>query len=197
MSLTTEQKALRLGKFTASTIEKLCKPKGFGDAGLDYIYEKAAETLTGECIDLFVNKSMQWGIDNEPNAIAHFEAVKSVKVKPSDTIVLGELVGTPDGIIEGFGGIEIKCPDSKTHVKYLAMDSGDDLKSVNATYYWQIQAYMLLTGAEKWYFVTYDPRVRVDNKVMGIFTINRNKEDIDLLISRVKLASEILNNLLK
>jgi hypothetical protein len=194
MSLTTEQMKFRLGKFTASNIEAICKPKGLGETGLSYIESKAAEILTGECETSSQNAAMQWGIDNEPNALAHFESVKKVKLKKSESIIKNMIVGTPDALGKNYG-VEIKCPESKKHVRYLSMENGNSLKTINPVYWWQIQCYMFLTGFNFWYFVSYDPRIRVPEKVMGIFKIERNQEDINLLIERVNLATEILQKI--
>jgi hypothetical protein len=208
MSLTDENKKARLGKFTASSIEAICKPKGLGQTGASYVFEKIAEILTGQQKEIPTTKAMQWGVDIEAVAVAHLSQVlKMPLTKNEDTLTHDSLLlcGTPDIIINdvditGFQlncGVELKCPNSDTHLTYGIMASGDDLKKEEPKYYWQIVAYMLLTGFDSWIFVSYDPRVIEPKKRMYIFTIKRNEEDILFLTERIKAAEVLLNDNLK
>lgn len=190
--LTENQKAIRLGRFTASTIEKLMKPKGIGEGGMTYIYEKAGELMTGKIKEIPVSYSMQWGIDNEPLALQHLEAVLNTNFPESDSVVKGIICGTPDRI-----GVEIKCPNTDTHLYYGSMLSGNDLKSCKPEYYWQIQTYMYLFDRKNWLFVSYDPRVLIPKKQMFVFTVDRNDADILLLNQRVLQAGEILKSIME
>jgi hypothetical protein len=205
MSLTPEQIQIRLGKFNASTVEALMKPKGLGKGGLTYINEKIAERETGLTKEIPVSKAMQWGIDHEDEAIQRIAASLKLDLVKNELSIKDDeynLSGTPDVIINVTDesglllntGIEIKCPNTDTHIEYAGMSKGLELKEVEPKYYWQIVSYMLLTGYDSWFFATYDPRMLTARKQLYIFTINRNEADIELLKSRLTEANSILND---
>jgi hypothetical protein len=58
-------------------------------------------------------------------------------------------------------------------------------------------AYMYILNYDKWYFVSFDPRVKENKRKMFIFTIHRNNDDIMLLIKRLLQANEIKLNILE
>jgi hypothetical protein len=60
---------------------------------------------------------------------------------------------SPDGLIVGGDcGLEIKCPQPDTHVKYLLAGGLPD------DYRLQVQGSMFVTGYERWTFLSYCPR---------------------------------------
>lgn len=191
--LTVAQKKLRLGYFNSSSVEALLKPKGFGDTGMSYIFKKAAERDTGELQDeIFTTPQMQWGIDHEAEAISELNKILGQSFIKNDEILLKEslnLSGTPDII----NGVEIKCPTSAKHLQYRQMHDGEDLKKVVPVYYWQCVAYMVLTNAREWMFVSYDPRNKGKELFMLNFTVEQS--EIDFFINRLKMAKNILNEI--
>jgi hypothetical protein len=204
MSLTAEQIQIRLGKFNASTVDALMKPKGLGVGGHTYIREKIAERETGLIKEMPVSKSMQWGIDYEEEAVSRIAAALKLNLLKNETSLKNadyNLTGTPDviiNVVDGNGihldtGIEIKCPNTDTHIEFGLMSSGVELKNVEPKYYWQILSYMFLTGYDSWIFASYDPRMLTPRKQLYVFTINRNETDIELLKCRLTEAKEILN----
>jgi hypothetical protein len=199
-TLTQEQRAIRTGRFCASENYKLMGAKGLGKTGETYIYEKAAEMLTGQPIkEPFTAASTQWGIDLELEAQMYFEGATKLKIKASGTILLLEfnLAGTPDGLIEGQDcGFEIKCPyNSGNHLKNLLMSTPEDLEDLRPEYYWQIVSYMWLTGFSQWKFCSYDPRFK-EEKRMFILNVPLNSEHLNLLKSRVAIAKEMFDSII-
>lgn len=195
-NLSNEQIQARLGKFTASNIEKICKPKGFGETGKTYVREKLAELMTGQTKEIPVSKAMQWGIDNEQFAIEYFNSAMGLRAIKNDLVFTDKthnLSGTPDAILPNRIGIEIKCPNTDTHIEFGLMDSGADLLKIAPEYYYQIQTYIHLTEFDKFYFVSYDPRVLETKRKMFIFTVERDEQAIELIKSRCLDALEILN----
>lgn len=202
--LTDAQKQIRLGKFNASTVEALMKPKGIGKGGLTYILEKLSEQKTGLIKEIPVTKSMQWGIDNEDSAIERLSNVLNIPMQKNEISLKDttyNLTGTPDVLISTIDektgltintGAEIKCPNSETHIEYATMTNGSDLREIEPKYYWQIVSYMLLTNYDSWFFITYDPRIIEEKQQMYVFIINRNESDVDLLKSRLIEANNIL-----
>ena len=190
----------RWGKFTASEFHKLVAyqdkdelPKG----GQTYARQKAVELLTECKPDNYVSPAMQWGIDHEHEALDAFIAQTGLAVEAckdgQQFVTLGDSVGgTPDGVIPSIlSGVEIKCPQSATHLDYLDhVTDASSLKLVAPEYYWQCQGLMMLTGAETWFFVSYDPRFLDDSLRLHIATIERDEDDIDRLKRRLDLAIE-------
>jgi len=128
---TNEWHEARMGRFTASSISKLMCSVDEKKAGTlsyfknktakDYILEKIAETMTGEEAESFTTKEMQWGIDCEPFAKAHFQEATGKKITDVAIVVADfscDVSCSPDGLIEAEkSGIEIKCPfNSRNHV---------------------------------------------------------------------------------
>lgn len=198
-TLSKEQREQRIGKFTGSEIHKLMAVKGFGKTGETYIFEKAAEFLTGQPIKPeFTAASTQWGVDHEEEARLYFEAATGCKVQAGETLDNGFIAGTPDGLgINADWGFEIKCPfNSGNHLKNLSMASPADLLDLRPEYYWQCIAYMWLTGLTKWKFCSYDPRFK-EEKRMLILNLELNPVHLKLMQERITEANLIFNSILE
>lgn len=186
----------RWGKFTASEVHKLMAypnkdelPKG----AITYIMKVVAEALTEFRIDTFISSAMEWGILHEPEAVDAFQAATGLEVSKckdaQEFIDRGHVGGTPDGLIlSEFSGVEIKCPNSDTHINYLKIKTGADLKAEATNYYWQIQCLMMLTKSSHWYFVSYDPRFTSDKNRLHIAKIAADPGDTGALRRRLALA---------
>lgn len=147
--------AARAGKFTASDFGDLMPSsrQGMGDwnkAQMNIIYRVAAERMTG------MVKEQSWkapqvehGKDTEAEARIAYELETGSPVMEVGFVELNEWIGcSPDGLIDDehqarFGGLEIKCPNSDTHLRYL--NNPDDLL---ADYKYQCIGGMLCTGRE-------------------------------------------------
>ncbi len=94
---------------------------------------------------------MERGIELEPYARVDYETINGCKVKQVGFIEYSEYIGcSPDGLIGIPGGLEIKSPRPKTHVKYIK----GKLSKANI---YQIQGSMWITGRDWWDFVSYCP----------------------------------------
>lgn len=194
--MTEEQKNLRIGKFTGSEIYKLMGAKGLGKTGETYVFEKAAEYLTGVPIKPeFTAASTQWGIDHEPEAIIYFEKATGLKITPGTTLENDLIAGTPDGTCDSFG-FEIKCPfNSGNHLKNLTITDAAGLLDLRPEYYWQIVSYIWLTGLKNWKFCSYDPRFK-EEKRMFILNIELIPEHLELLKNRLIEAKLLFDSLI-
>jgi putative phage-type endonuclease len=150
--------AERCGKVTASRVSDVLAVKRDGKptaARNRYLAEIVAEQLTGDTGEHFVNRAMQWGIEQEPFARSAYEAKMGVLVDevgfiPHPTI---ELAGaSPDGLVGTDGLVEIKCPTRETHVETLIRGTADP------QYIPQMQWQMACTGRTWCDFVSFDPR---------------------------------------
>jgi hypothetical protein len=182
----------RIGKFTSSESEPLLAPKGIGKGGMTYISRKVAEMLRGEVVKPIVsNYAIEWGNQNEPIAAVRYFANNSGvyygKENPKFFPYGDHAGGSPDGLSGDDGIIEIKCPDSDTHVKYMLFDGSDD----EHEHYVQIQMNLLVTDRQWCDFISFDPRIIREELQLHIQRINRDEKFIELIKSRLKEATEI------
>jgi hypothetical protein len=192
--LTDEQIEMRRGKICASSIHNLCKPKGLGKTGESYIWQVIAEIETGETHEVYENTAMQWGNEHEAEAAQYFQHATRKEVKQGESIISGIVCVTPDYYIVGEEtGIEIKCPyNSANHAQRIRWEGWEDLKVNYPECYWQIAAGMLVTGFEKWKFLSYDPRFKSPEKRMVSINVPRVEKDITLLENRISEAVNIM-----
>jgi len=151
-------KKIRLGKVTASRVADVIAKtaKGWGASRANYMAELIVERLTGTATEGFTNAAMQWGTDKEPDARDAYEYFADVSVEqvgfvPHPTIAMSG--ASPDGLIAADGMLEIKCPNSATHIETLL--SG----SVPGKYVTQIQWQLACAGRAYCDFVSFDPRL--------------------------------------
>lgn len=178
-------KQLRLGHVTASNIaEVMSKGKGDAEAIGRYKYKVrlVAERLTGTYAESFTSSAMEWGVEQEQFAAIEYEAAKGVFVEktgfwPSEEIKW--LGVSPDRLVGADGLIEIKCPNTTTHLQYLF----DGV--VPTEYRKQIQCQMWVTGRQWCDFVSYDPRLPKRNQLLIVRT-ERDEE----LIAEMKAEVE-------
>ena len=150
-----EWHAMRLGFITASRFKEVIAG-GQGKSRKAYMYQLAAETLTGEREESFSNQYMEWGTATEPQARSMYEFDSGNTVEEVTFVKLNTVnkIGiSPDGLIAEDGGIEIKCPKTTTQIEtYL---SG----KMPASHKAQVQGSLWVTGREWWDFVSFDPRI--------------------------------------
>lgn len=194
----------RLGKFTGSEIHKLMGVRGLGDTGMTYIYEKVAETLTGEPKIIPTTREMYWGNENEPFAKEYYQLAFNCKIKSIDFYTCDKFkndIGcSPDGEEENSKyGIEIKCPfNSSNHIKYMTINDWKDLKEVakKQGYYWQILLNIYCSGLKYWKFISFDPRFSGKLR-MYVVDIYPDKKEIEFMEKRIIEAINIKNDILK
>ena len=168
----------KIGKVSASRCADLmAKTKsGYSTSRKNYMMELIIARLTGEYPESYTSAAMQWGIDTEAEARLQYEGATLNIVKQVGFIELNENIGcSPDGLIGDEGGLEIKCPNSATHIETLL--SGN----IDRKYILQMQFSMWVTG-RKWFdFVSYDPRWPIDLRLF----IKRVERD-EVMISEIK-----------
>jgi len=174
----------RIGMVTASRVADITtklKNGKYSAARDKYLMDVVIERLTGRASDNYVSPEMEWGIDTEPLARAAYELDQDTDI---------ELVGfamhptiewfgaSPDGLVGNTGLVEIKCPNTSTHLAYLL--EGD----IPLEYMPQMLAQMACSERQWCDFVSYDPRLP---KKLQYFRrrFNRNDEHIRLLEAEV------------
>ena len=150
--------AARLGKVTASRIaDVVARTKsGWGASRANYMSALVCERLTGVKEDTYVNAAMQWGTDHEPEARAAYEfltgnAVELVGFVDHPKIPMSG--ASPDGHIGEDGSLEIKCPQTASHLEFLLE------QSIPQKYMLQMQWQLACSGRQWADFVSYDPRM--------------------------------------
>ena len=169
--------AARVGKITASrVVDVMARTKtGWGASRANYAAELIAERLTGNAAASFTNDAMRWGTDQEPYAREAYARKFGVDVYEIGFVDHPEVAmsgASPDGLIGTDGLVEIKAPNTATHLDTLL--SG----SVPGKYQTQMQWQMACTGREWCDFASFDPRLPEN---MRLF-VQRVPRDVGLIL---------------
>jgi putative phage-type endonuclease len=175
--------AARCGRVTASRVaDVVAKTKtGWGASRANYAAELIAERLTGVTAPGFSNSAMLWGTDQEPVARAAYEARTGVTVDLVGFVDHPEIAmsgASPDGLIGDDGLLEIKCPNTATHLDTLLSET------VPGKYVTQMQWQLACTGRAYCDFASFDPRLPPN---MALF-VRRIERDVSLIL---ELESEV------
>ena len=156
---TDEWLAERCGKVTASRISDLMatvKSGGYGASRANYMAELVAERLSGTPSDHFTNDAMRWGTEREPEARAVYEFMTNVSVETCGFIhhpTIPDTGASPDGLVGDHGLVEIKAPNTATHIDTLLSERVPD------KYVKQMQWQMVCAQRGWCDFVSFDPRL--------------------------------------
>lgn len=173
---TDEWFAQRLGKVTASRIaDMMARTKtGWGASRANYAAQLVCERLTGVPADSYQNDAMRFGTENEPLARAAYEFRTDNSVELCGFIDHPRIAmsgASPDGLIGTAGLLEIKVPNSATHIDTLLN------ASVPSRYQLQVQWQLACTGREWCDYVSFDPRLPEEMRLWRA-TVYRDKETI-------------------
>jgi hypothetical protein len=189
----------RWAHFTASNAHKLMtngKVVGELSAGAKtYIKDVAIQRLCLPQTDEgYTSPAMSRGLEQEVPALDAFMERTGLVCTDyglnQKFLELGpDFGGSPDCLIPSENsGVEVKAPNSATHVDYMGIYDAESLKSIAPDYYWQVQSLCLITGAPHWHFVSWDDRFKNPAHRLHIALIEANSEDIAKLISRLEMA---------
>jgi hypothetical protein len=201
---TEEWDRIRIGRFTASENWRLIvqpkeKSRKISVETENYVMEKVAEVMTGQCKQQGYAFPLVYGKEQEPIAREHFVSKTGFEVQTVGFFPYTEHAGgSPDGIVNDTAILEIKCPyDSKVMLEYLMLTDQYDLKRDFREYYWQCVNNMVFTGKEFAYFVAFDPRMTKEENKMKVIEITLKADDSDLVLEKLPLAIEEKLKLLK
>lgn len=163
---------LRLGKITSTRLKKVLSKDN-----LSLVDELIAEEETGlSDDDGFVSEEMQRGIDLEPLAIQEYESITGNTVTRYGFLQSEELpilCQSPDGYVGTEGAVEVKCPKTKTHIKYIRQGK------IPNDYKEQVWCYFMVNPDLQWLdFISYDPRLT--KKPIWVLRVNREDVQDDL-----------------
>lgn len=182
--------AARAGLVTASRMgDVTAKGKGSAESvtRANYRAQIIAERLTGApSEDVFQSAAMQHGKEQEPFARAAYEASRGVLIDQVGLVLHPTIQGSgssPDGLVGSDGGIEIKCPLTKTHIEYIIRGC------VPSSYVDQMLWNMACTGRAWWDFVSFDNRLP-EHLSLFVCRLERNESAISELEAAVLKFNE-------
>ena len=192
--------AARLGKVTASRIsDVVAKTKsGVSASRGNYMAQLIVERMTNKPTESYSNSAMQWGTDTEPLARAAYEMVTDTMVEEVGFVPHPDLEmcgASPDGLVNDDGLIEIKCPNTATHIEFLI--SGD----IDNKYCLQMQWQMACTGRKWCDFVSFDPRmpealqIKITRVYVGIDLVADLESQVKQFLNETQEKVDFLNNL--
>ena len=143
---------MRVGKITGTRLKEVLKKDN-----LPLIDEMIAEIGVGQQESTWVSPAMQRGSDMEEVAKNLYSLTKGIEIENIGFCMSFEndyLGLSPDGFTKDrLGAVEIKCPNTKNHVKYIRMDQ------IPSDYKPQILMYFIVNDKLEWLdFISYDDR---------------------------------------
>lgn len=173
----------RLGRLTGSRAADMLATVKSGEAAArrDYRLQLVCERLTGHVQEEpYVNAAMQRGITCEPMARAAYEALTGELLTQTGVLLHTDVMAgcSLDGHVDDFAGIvEIKCPKSATHLRYLRA------RTVPAEYLPQITHNLWVTGADWCDFMSWDDRFPAELQTVRVRV---HRDDLDLAAYEAK-----------
>jgi putative phage-type endonuclease len=192
--------AARLGKVTASRVaDVIAKTKsGYSTSRDNYMAQLVCERLTGQQGESFTNAAMQWGTETEPLARSAYEAYADLMVEEVAFVQHPkiEMAGaSPDGLVGLFGMLEIKCPNTATHIDTLLT------QTVPTKYITQMQWQMRCCERQWCDFVSFDPRLPQDLQLFvkrvefDASYVAMLEEEVNLFLKELDMKVNKLTNL--
>lgn len=173
---TPEWLQAKLGKIGASSVaDATARTKtGWGASRANLAARLVAERLTGNLTETYSNTAMQWGTEKEPEARTMYEFMHSATVAQVGLVLHPKIdmsCASPDGLVGDDGLIEIKCPQTATHIETLLG------ANVDGKYIKQMQWQMACTGRAWCDFASFDPRLPAEMQIH----VTRVHRDIGLI----------------
>lgn len=148
----------RLGRVTASRVgDVMAKTKtGPSASRKNYMMQLLCERLTGKREEGFTSAAMQRGTELEAIARSAYEVDQGVMVQEVGFIPCPGIPmagASPDGLVGVDGLVEIKVPNTATHVDFIRTGK------IDSGYEWQMLLQMVCTGRKWCDFVSFDDRL--------------------------------------
>ena len=187
---TDDWKKARCGSLGASQIhEALAKTKtGWGASRANVMAQLLVERLTKLPTEGYMNDAMRWGIETEAKARSAYQFMTGNEVVEIGLIYHPRIANThasPDGLVGDNGLVELKCPNTATHLDTLLG------APIAGKYVLQCQWQMACSGRAWVDWVSYDPRMPVSMRFF-MKRISRDNAEIARLEEHV---SEFLGEL--
>jgi predicted phage-related endonuclease len=171
--------AARAGRLTGSRANCILAQGKGGKESVqrrDYRLQLVAERISGYSQEnIFSTIEMQRGVELEPLAFAHYEALTGQVVRKTGFLQHTELMAgcSLDGDINDFSGIvELKCPKMATHLAYR-----EDPSELRAEYMPQVRHNLWITGAAFCDLISFDDRLPTKKQFLRV-RVERGDADI-------------------
>jgi hypothetical protein len=153
-----------------------------------YVNRKIGEILSRSPSPSVKNKTLQWGIDNEPPAFNAYQIKTMHRLKQVSLIYLDDkmqVAASPDALFfHREKGLEIKCPatvaESVRFMRCLKAKRNEEL---------QVQMSMAVLDLTEWDVAKFDPRMVLVDKI-NITTYKRD----DVIIKQLRIGWEAATN---
>lgn len=148
----------RAGSLGASSLaDAIARTKtGWGASRANLMARLVAERITGDPQETYINGAMQRGTEMEPRARAAYafaQGIEVVEIGITPHPVIEHAHASPDGLVGHDGLVEIKCPNTSTHIETLLSGKIPD------RYMIQMQWQMACAGRQWCDFVSFDDRM--------------------------------------
>jgi hypothetical protein len=170
--------AARAGKLTGSRMADALDFRKDGKPGakrLQLMRDLLAERVTGLSVRHYVTPAMMWGTETEPECKAAYEAETGLLIADAgfyDHPRIDLFGATPDGLLDGGGVIECKCPTTPVFMEwYMAGVVPEEHKP-------QMIAEIVCTGRKWCEFVAFDPRIKNPKRRLFIRRFEPTTEEI-------------------
>jgi putative phage-type endonuclease len=180
---TDEWRAARTGVITGTKLKSV-----LGTTSRSLMFELIASQLAPEK-ESIQSEAMERGVELESDAVAVYEMTTGNQTTQVGFVLHEEydwLGVSPDSLVkvdgEYRGAVEVKCPDTKTHIKYIENDK------IPSEYRAQVMQYFLVCDTLEWLdFVSYDPRINVPELQLFIKRITRDELQDELKVAMGKV----------
>ena len=152
-----QARAGSLGASDISDVMRRIKSGAYGASRANLAAKLVAERVTGQPYEGFQSQAMAWGKDTQDaalKAIAFRLDVKPVKVGLVRHPRIAFAHASPDALIGDDIVVEIKCPNTATHLDYLLGD-----KDIDPDYVKQVQWQLACTDRAYAIWASFDPRL--------------------------------------
>jgi len=182
---------LRRGVATASNFSKIVTTKGkISEQLRDYAFQLVSETITDLQDESYKSADMQRGNDLEPDARNAYQQHTLSLVKEVGFMKNDFYGYSPDGLVGDDGLVEFKCPNQKTHTKYLYNNK------LPTEYVAQVQGGLYVSGRKWCDFVSFHPNFIADKKLF-LIRVYRDDEFIECLAKGLEKLNAYQIDILK
>ena len=174
----------------SASMFKAVLAKGEGKTRESYMIRLAAEVMTGQPIETYQNGAMQRGTEIEPVARDTYEFITGRKVDQVGFIKLDSGIAgcSPDGLVSTDGGLEIKCPNTETHIRTILADK------MPPEHKPQVQGALWICERDWWDFMSFDDRMETNQD--AIYRQHRDEKYIRELADAVEVFAEDLEQMI-
>lgn len=184
-----EWRNARLGVISGTRLKQV-----LGTQSKSLLYELIAESLA-PTPESMTSEAMERGVELESDARVLYESITGNGMDEVGFCLHEKydwLGCSPDGLfkekkgkkVKYVGAIEIKCPNTKTHIEYLVE------KKVPSEYRAQVLQYFIVNEDLEWLdFVSYDPRIQLPEMQMSIVRVLRDEVADEIEVALEKLLA--------